>query len=179
MNRILILSVAAFASTAAIVAVPVGPDASLEAQRRNGGGRMALTYVAKAGAADRYEIESSRLALDRARRQDVQEFARMLVADHSRTTGQLNAAARADGIAPPPPMLEPHQRTMIRQLQRSGRPGFDRAYLNQQITAHQQALAIHRNQARSGTGELRRVAAAAVPVIEGHLAHARRLARGR
>jgi putative membrane protein len=179
MNRFLSLSAAALVASAAIVALPVGPNSSLEAQRRGVGGRMALAYVAKAGAADRYEIDSSRLAMNRARRQDVRDFARMLMADHMRTTEQVAAAARADGLAPPPPRLEPSQRNMIRLLERTGRPGFDRAYLNQQITAHQQALALHRTQARTGTGELRRVAANAVPIVQGHLNQARRLARGR
>jgi putative membrane protein len=179
MNRFLSLSAAALVASAAIVALPVGPNSSLEAQRRGVGGRMALAYVAKAGAADRYEIDSSRLAMARARRQDVRDFARMLVADHNRTTRQVAAAARADGLVPLPPVLEPTQRAMIRQLERTGRPGFDSAYLSQQITAHQQALALHRTEARSGTGELRRVATGAVPVVQGHLNQARRLARGR
>ena len=165
---------------AASVALPYGPAADAQAQRGAPPSRAALTYVAKAGAADLYEIESSRIALRRARRPAVREFAQMLIADHSRTTAQVAAAARADGIDPPPPMLEPAQRTMIRQLSRAGNQGFDQAYLNQQVTAHQQALSLHRNQARSGAGDdLRRVAAAAVPVIEGHLSQARRLARSR
>jgi putative membrane protein len=179
MNRFLSFSIAAFAVSAAVVSLPVGPNSSVEAQRRGVGGRMALAYVTRAAAADRYEIDSSRLAMNRARRQDVRDFARMLMADHMRTTEQVAAAARADGLVPPPPRLEPNQRTMIRLLERTGRPGFDRAYLNQQITAHQEALALHRTQARSGTGELRRAAAGAVPVVQGHLNQARRLARGR
>ncbi len=165
---------------AASVALPDDPTADAQAQRGQRPSRAAMTYVAKASAADLYEIESSRIAVHRARRPAVREFAQMLVADHNRTTAQVTAAARADGINPPPPALEPAQRTMIRQLSRVGAQGFDRAYVNQQVIAHQQALSLHRNQARGGSGnDLRRVAAAAVPVIEGHLAQARRLARGR
>jgi putative membrane protein len=179
MRKLHVLSaVAAVISVA--VALPADPTASVEAQRGRGPGRAAMTYVAKAAASDLYEIESSRLALDRAQRPAVREFARMLVTDHTRTTELVAAAARADGVTPLPPQLEPAQRTMLRQLQRHRGPGFDRVYLDQQLIAHQQALTLHRNYARNGAGnDLRRVARNATPVIQGHLGHARQLARGR
>ncbi len=171
------LSALALAAGTAIV-VPADPASRAEAQR--GPARGALTYVAKAGAGDLYEIESSRLAMERAARPGVREFARMLVDDHRRGTERVAAAARADRINPPPPRLEPRHRSMLRQLERARGPAFDQLYLNQQIPAHQDALALHRNQARRGAGnDLRRVAASIVPVVEGHLTQARRLQRMR
>ena len=180
-SRFLTLAITLAAGAAIGIAVPPDPTASAEAQRGRGASRMSMTYVAKAAASDMYEIRSSELAMERARRPELREFARMLVADHRRTSELVMAAARADGLPPPPAMLEPAQRTMIRQLERArGGMAFDRAYANQQVIAHQQALALHRNYARRGDGpELRRVAASAVPIIEGHLMQARRLARGR
>jgi putative membrane protein len=153
--------------------------AAADAQRGRPGA-AAMTFVAKAGASDLYEIESSRIALSRAARPDVREMARMLVADHTRSSEQVMAAARADGLRPAPPRLEPRHRAMIRQLQRARGPGFDRLYLSQQVPAHREALTLHRNYSRLGRGDdLRRAAAAIAPVVEGHLAHARRLERGR
>lgn len=176
-SRFILLSAIALAAGTAAV-VPADPGSRAEAQR--GPARGALTYVMKAGAGDLYEIESSRLAAERATRPGVREFARMLVADHQRSTERVVAAARADRLNPPPPRLEPRHRSMLRQLQRVRGPAFDRMYLNQQIPAHQEALTLHRNQARRGAGDdLRRVAASIVPVVEGHLAQARRLQRMR
>ena len=104
----------------------------------------------------------------------------MLIRDHRRTTAEVTAAARADGVPVRAPVLEPAQRNMIRQLERARPAMFDRLYLNQQVGAHSQALALHRGYARSGDARaLRRVANNAVPVIQGHLAHARRLQRRR
>jgi putative membrane protein len=172
----------AIASSAGIAMTANSSDAQAQSGRRGGMqvrvDRMSMTYVAKAGASDLYEINSSRLAMEHARRPEVREFARMLVADHSRTSEQVMAAAREAGMTLPPPMMEPHQRQMIRQLERARGPGFDRLYANQQVTAHQQALTLHRNYARSGRVEpLRRVGTSAVPVIQAHLQHARRLTR--
>ncbi len=178
-KNILGLAAALAVGVAAVAVVPVDPGARAEAQRR-AAPRVDLTYVAKAGSSDLYEIQSSQLAVQRARRPDVREFAQMMVADHNRTTQLVTEAARSDGLSPPPPMLEPRHRTMLRQLERAGNRDFDRMYLGQQLVAHQEALALHRTRARSRGGvALTRVAASAVPIVQGHLAHVRRLSRTR
>jgi len=65
---------------------------------------------------------------------------------------------------------------MIRELRQAPAARFDRLYIGQQIPAHQQALALHGRYARTGDlPALRRVASAVVPVVEAHLAQARRL----
>jgi putative membrane protein len=177
-------SLLTFAGLAAIAtgiaAIPIGPNAGVEAQHGRMAGRMSITYVNKAAASDMYEIQSARLASTRAHRPAVRQFAMMLATDHSRTTQLLTEAARSDGLAPPPPMLEPAQRTMLRQLERARDRDFERLYLGQQVTAHQMALSLHRTYARSGDGRaLRRVASSAVPIVQGHLTEARQLERGR
>jgi putative membrane protein len=48
--------------------------------------------------------------------------------------------------------------------------------LRQQVQAHQMALALHGNYARSGdTASLRAVAATATPIVQQHLQRAREL----
>jgi putative membrane protein len=158
---------AALASTVAVVA-------PADAQRGSDG----PAFVAKAGAGDLYEIQSSQIAVRRARDPRVRAFARMLVTHHRRTTQQVTAAARAAGLRPRPPILEPAQRRMIAELQRAPAGGFDRLYLSQQIPAHQEALGLHQDYSRNGgVATLRRAAAGAVPIVESHLSQARRLQR--
>jgi len=169
-----------FFALSAALALGAVATVPADAQRGRGPGRAAWTYVAKAGAGDLYEIQSSQLAAQRARRPQVRQFAEMLVTDHNRSTQMVTDAARRDGLTPRPPMLEPAQRTMLRQLERARGMEFDRLYLNQQIPAHQQALSLHRSYARNGDGRaLRRTAAGIVPVVQGHLARARALSRMR
>jgi putative membrane protein len=177
-SSFLSLSAAIVVALGVAATMPAGPGARLEAQR--GPGRGAMTYVAKAGAGDLYEIQSSQMASTRATRPQVREFAQMLVTDHQRSTQMVADAARSDGLSPRPPMLEPAQRTMLRQLERARARDFDRLYLNQQIPAHQQALALHRSYARSGEGRaLRQAAGGIVPVVQTHLDRARQLSRMR
>lgn len=153
-------------------AVTLVPPA--EAQRGGDG----PAFVAKAGAGDLYEIQSSQIAVRRARDPRVRAFAQMLITHHRQTTRQVGAAARQAGLRPRPPALEPAQRRMLVELQRAPAGGFDRLFLSQQIPAHQEALGLHRNYARSGgVATLRRAAAGAVPIVQSHLTQARRLQR--
>lgn len=133
-------------------------------------------YVMMAGASDLYEIRSSQLARTRARSAAVRQFADMMISHHSGTTNQLMAAVRASGMNPPAPMLMPMQAQMMAQLQQSSAGNFDRVYMSQQVRAHEMALALHSNYARSGdTAALRVTAGAAVPIVSQHLQRARQL----
>lgn len=130
----------------------------------------ALPYVAMAGSSDMYEIESSRLALQRASRPAVKQFAQMMIDHHTGTTQQVTQAAMAAGLTPPPPTLLPPQRTMVEALQPLNGAAFEQAYLQQQRTAHTMALNLHQNYAQNGdTAQLRTTATAAVPIIQSHI----------
>jgi putative membrane protein len=138
----------------------------------------AMPFVAMAGASDLYEIESSRLALQKARSKGVRDFARMMIDHHQMTTQKVTTAARSAGLNPPPPALIPMQAQMLDQLRSAAAGDFDRTYLGQQRTAHEKALALHRNYAANGdTPALRSVANEAVPIVSGHLDRVRTLTR--
>jgi putative membrane protein len=133
----------------------------------------APAFVAMAASSDMYEIESSRMALQRARVPMNRMHAEMMIRDHTNTTAQLSAAARSAGIGLPTQMLPMHS-AMITQLMSSS--NFDATYRDQQIMSHRQALALHDNYARRGdVPQLRGVAAAAVPIVRGHLDHISRM----
>lgn len=135
-------------------------------------------YVTMAAASDLYEIQSSQLALSKAQRPEVRQFAQMLVTHHTQTTQQVTAAATAAGLTPPPPQLMPMHAQMIAALEAASGASFDSAYLSQQVPAHEQALALHSNYARNGDAPaLTAAAAAAVPIVQSHLDQARQLNR--
>ena len=133
----------------------------------------APAFVAMAASSDMYEVESSRLALQRSQDPMVRMHAEMMIRDHTNTTTQLKAAAQSAGLGVPMQMLPMHA-ALLDQLNRSS--NFNATYRGQQLTSHQQALALHDNYARNGdVPQLRGVAAAAVPVVRGHLEHLRRM----
>ena len=97
-------------------------------------------------------------------------MAQMLITDHTNSTNQLLAAAQSAGITPPPPTLLPQHAALLQQLQAAPAPGFDAAYRDIQIQAHQEALAVHQGYAAGGdVPALRTVAAGIVPVVQNHL----------
>lgn len=138
---------------------------------------MAVPYMQIGGEADVYEVTSSEIAVKRATSPDVKRFAAMLVEHHTTTTNVLLTHAKSAGLTPPPAVLGQGKREWIDALLAAPAAEFDRVYLSQQVPAHEQALALHQAYAASGdTPELKVAAAGAVPIVERHLAEARRLA---
>jgi putative membrane protein len=131
-------------------------------------------YVRMAAASDLFEIQSSQIAMQKARRAETRAFAQMLTRHHRQTTRQLTQAARTAGVAVPAPTLMPMQAQMIRELRRANGRNFDRLFFQQQVTAHEMALNLHQNYASAGDAPaLKRTARAAVPIIQQHLDRAR------
>jgi putative membrane protein len=138
---------------------------------------LAPGFLAHAGSANQYEIQASQLALQASANPGVRNLANMIIADHTALGQQVAAAAASAGLSPPPPALLPAEQAMLDQLRASGTgPSFDMNYQQQQIMAHQQAIAMMQNYATSGdVPALRNVASAAVPVMQRHLAAAQAL----
>jgi putative membrane protein len=135
---------------------------------------MAPGYLAMAGSSDQFEIQSSQLALQVSQNPAVRNMANMLIADHTRSTQMLMAAAQSAGLTPPPPALLPPHQAMLDQLRAAGSgPAFDQAFQQIQLQAHQEALALHQNYSAQGdVAALRTTAGQIVPVIQMHIQHA-------
>lgn len=154
MNRVLLVSATALVlatwSASAIAAQGYETGAAEpKATQRETMPTDAAAFMSKAGASDLYEIESSRLALEKSQRDDVRRFAQMMINDHTNTTQQLTAAAQAAGMSPPPPKLTPKQAGMIDKLRGASASAFDSTYLAQQTGAHDKALKLHQNMHRT------------------------------
>ena len=123
---------------------------------------------------DKFEIASSRLALDKSRDPAVRGFARDMIGAHSETSNELKAVVDHTVLSnevTPPPALDPRRMRMYRALEASFGPDFDREYIAQQIAAHHETLAYMDGYARHADMEqLQRFAAHTVPVIRDHLA---------
>lgn len=138
---------------------------------------MASDYVPAAGAGDLYEKMSSQLVLKDAKNPKVRMFAQMMISDHSKTTMQVTAAAKASGMHPMPPKLMPKQMKMIADLKAAPMAGREKLYVDQQVMAHEEALALHQGYAMGGDKPaLVKVAKGAVPVVQHHLDEVKRLA---
>jgi putative membrane protein len=138
---------------------------------------MAPGFLAQAGSANQWEIDSSQLALQASANPAVRNFANMIIADHQRIGAAVAAAAASAGLTMPPPGLLPPQQAMLDQLRAAGTgPSFDMAYQQAQISAHQQAIQLMQNYAASGdVPALQTAASQALPTMQMHLQQAQML----
>jgi putative membrane protein len=134
------------------------------------------SFATQAAASDQFEIQSSQIALQKARSPRVKQFAQRMIDAHTQTTQQLTGIATAKGMTLTP-TLDDQQQTMISNLQAMrGGPAFDRAYLHDQVAGHAAAVALYQNEIATGQdADIKGFAQQTLPVVQNHLRDARRL----
>jgi putative membrane protein len=169
-----LISAAAAALLLAGAAAPASAQSRLDASQKPAATpTTAAAFVREAALSDRYEIESSRLAIARATSPEIKTFAQHMIDEHSATTATLMSALPRAGVqAPDTTAPDKMRQAMIDalQAQQGDINAFDARYRAQQIQAHQETLALHRNYAAKGDNAvLREVAAQTVPKVQHHL----------
>lgn len=135
------------------------------------------SYVPSAAMGDMFEIESSKIAMEKSTNADVKALAEMITTDHTASTAMLKqrAPAEAPNVAIPT-ALDQRRMGMLDNLRAASAADFDRVYLDQQIAAHNEALTLHRGFSdHSETPQLAALAREVVPKIEMHLQRAQEL----
>lgn len=127
-------------------------------------------FLAKAGASDLYEKQSSQIVLSSTRDPGIRRFASEMIRDHTKSTQMVKSAALRSHLHPKPPALEPKQRQMLADLRRAHGADRDHAYLDQQRQAHAEALGLMRDYASGGASPaLRKAAGDIAPVVQHHI----------
>jgi putative membrane protein len=152
---------------ATAVGAVAGPTAALNTE----------DYLAHAAQSDMYEIRAAELAAKKAQRADVKTFAQMMIKDHNASTAKIKAAATGAGLTvAPPAKLDERLQGMIDNLTAASAADFDGAYLHQQLSAHTEALAMHKAYGATGdNAALKTAANEIVPVVQHHLSEVTRL----
>lgn len=132
-------------------------------------------YVASAAMGDMYEIQAGNMAATKAQNADVKAFAKMLVTDHTAATNEMKPlVAKAGQTAPAE--LDQRRKGMLDNLTSANGADFDKAYIAQQVAAHEEAVTLHEGFAGSGdNADLKAHAAKVLPKIKAHLDKAREL----
>lgn len=165
----LLACVAAAALTAACASMPSGAAAPIAEAAMDQPAPAAMEFVRMAAASDMYEIQSSQLVMQTTQDARLRRFAEMMIEHHTMTTRTVADAARAAGLTPPAPALDPRRAELIRQLQAAQGTARDALYVQQQVMAHEEALRLHTSYSRNGdTPQLKAAAATAVPIVSRH-----------
>jgi putative membrane protein len=128
----------------------------------------ATAFARMTASSNMFEIESSRLALEKAQGEAVRSFAQKMIDDHTAAGEKFAQAARDAGVEVPSGMSEADS-AKLEVLSTS--EDFDKAYLAAQVEAHDAAVKLFEGFAADGPeGQLRDFAAETLPTLQGHQA---------
>lgn len=163
--------------TTADTAGAMASNAMVDVQQAMSVTPTAQEFVNRAAKSDAYEIAAARLALTNGASQAVKDFAGEMVKAHTDSTARIKAtAAQASPAITPDATLTQEQNDELAELGKKTGAAFDEAYIDEQVDAHQDALAMMRDYAEHGNhAGLKAVAAAIAPVVQKHLDHAQSL----
>jgi putative membrane protein len=127
------------------------------------------TFIHAATVAGLAEVDLGRLATQKGAARPVQDFAQLMVRDHGAANDKLAALAKTDGIKLPDKYDEEH-RIMRAQLEQLSGVGFDKAYIQGQITDHQKTAQLLEYEIGSGENkDLKAYASDILPTVLEHL----------
>jgi putative membrane protein len=101
----------------------------------------------------------------------------MMVDDHTKSTNNLKSAIAASGLTlTPPAALDKDHADKVQDFKDKDAADFDKAYLDDQVDAHQAALDLLQRYANDGdNASLKGFAATTAPVVQGHYDKAKQL----
>lgn len=131
----------------------------------------AAMFVQEAASGGLFEVESSKVALNKSLNDQGKEFANMMVADHQKANMQLMQLAEHKKIKLDPQMLPKHQQ-MLDELSKIEGPAFQKRYHELQLRAHNEAIALFDRASKSlDDAELKQFATETLPTLRKHHDH--------
>lgn len=125
-----------------------------------------VTNAAQAGIA---EVADGKLAVANGSKSAIRTIGQRMVTDHTKANKLLASIARADSLIVPA-MPNASDRAIIAKHTMLSGSAFDTAYLNGQITAHQQTLDLFNVEVAQGSNpRLLAFAKQTLPTIQMHL----------
>lgn len=159
------------AGTTPTEALPAAPETQVDTP----------TFVKAAPSANAFEIESSKLAQDKASADDVKTFAALMIKDHTKAgegfSAALDRSQTTGSVTPAAPAMLPEDQAMLDELKGLSGDEFQARYIEMQTQAHKKAVALFSAYANSGDDPaLKEFAKATLPVLKMHEKHVKELA---
>ncbi|MGN7292995.1 DUF4142 domain-containing protein [Rhizobium sp. SAFR-030] len=130
------------------------------------------SFVKQVQSSNMFEIESSKLAQQKARDGDVKEFAQQMIKDHTKVGKDLKSAAKVDADG----MLSPKHAAMLETLKGASEQEFQPLYIEMQNVAHMEAVTLFATYAKGGDDDATKAfAKKTLPTLEMHKMHVAKL----
>ena len=133
-----------------------------------------LKEIAQANIA---EVESGKLAIEKSKSPEIKKFAQMMVDDHSKGLDDVRTLAKTKGVDLPNSPDMKHKAVMVEFKALQG-DTFDSRYVKQAGVGDHEATEklLKRTQAEAKDADVKSLAGKMLPVVKGHLGHAKQLA---
>jgi putative membrane protein len=139
-------------------------------------GNMDQKFATKISDMNNFEIQSGRLAQEKAQRDEIKQFAKTTIDDHTQAQQQLQQIAQKKNMQLSQQLMPVHQ-AMLDELSKLDGQEFERAYLYGQVAGHtKSALKLRDAKNELQDPELKQYAATILPKVQQHLQHSQRLA---
>jgi len=127
-------------------------------------------FVKQAAISDMFEIESSKLAQQKADA-DSKMFAEKMIKDHTETTAELKALVSGGKVkAEIPAEMDSAHKSKLDKLQGLNGDDFDKQYDSDQKAAHKDAVSLFERYAKGGeNADLKAFASKHLPHLQEHL----------
>lgn len=131
--------------------------------------QAAQEFATKAASANMFEIEAANIEVEKGKDNAAKQFATDMLKDHRKAGPELEASAKKDGVTVPS-SVDPESKKKLDALQASDTANLDQAYLSTQLTAHQDAVKLFEDYAKTGPdGQLKNTAGKILPDLRMHL----------
>jgi putative membrane protein len=133
-------------------------------------------FIADAYSSNLFEVQLGQIAAQRVQDDQIKQFARTMVQDHTKANQQLKQIAQSAGIQVRE-QLDPVHQAKLQKLQKCPAADFDRKYINTQVAGHMANVLEFRWQSQHAQkDEAKQYAAQTLPKLQEHLRHATDLA---
>lgn len=169
----------ALATIGIVTAVAGGAIAQMQTDQKSSHERTASevdgpdnAFIVKAANSGMFEIESSKIAVKRAKDAEVKKFAQQMVTDHTKADAELKKVA---GTKVP---AKPDEATLARieKINAASDDKFDAVYVAEQRAAHDEAVSLFTKASKDvADPELKAFAEKTLPTLEQHQEHIKAL----
>jgi putative membrane protein len=133
-------------------------------------------FLAKLAPGNKFEIDSSKLAISKSKSETVKGFANQMVKDHSEAATKLKQALSDAKLKAPPDSLDAKHQAVYDDLKKKDGMAFDHAYIDAQVKGHVETVAMVETYAKSGDNpRIKAFANDVLPTLKDHLDHVKKL----
>lgn len=127
-------------------------------------------FVMRAAQGGMTEVQLGKLASDKGGSSQVKDFGSRMVKDHSQANDELKSLADKKGFALSSALDVRHQ-AQVDKLSRLSGSAFDKAYVTNQVRAHESTVELFQQEASSGQDpDLKAFASRTLPTLQSHCA---------